>query len=125
MSNIHAEKALALLASAEKKRDELNVRISNWEEKRHPIGSRFDLNLRQEEIKSTIAAAQVHATLASIPRPVQIGDPKTPLGAEEPLDEDQGTPFDQFLGNPLDLLEGVVNVARAFSPRTAKDSPQA
>lgn len=124
MANIDADKARELLASAWSDQKSLRAEVEAAPE----LTERQILNLLAKLSMSSakIAAAHVYAQLASsgpvVIENVSVTNPVTP---EEPLDEDNGTAFDQFMGNPLDLLEGVVGIARAFAPRPVKDSPQA
>ncbi|WNN95170.1 hypothetical protein SEA_MAGRITTE_219 [Microbacterium phage Magritte] len=85
------------------------------------------LFLEQDAIRNKILAAQAYAMMASPETAPSAEREQTevPKDPDEPAPEDE-SPFGFFFGNPLDLLESVVTIGRAFSgPRPVKDTPQA
>ncbi len=124
MSNEHADKARTLIAIAEKNRQVLlaDVSAASKASGSPSTQQRFEFALRQDDLRMLASVAQVHATLATV-RENEVFDAPPP--AEEPLPEHESA-FDAFMGNPLDLLDAVVTVGRAFTgQRPIKDSPQA
>lgn len=86
------------------------------------------LFLEQDVIRNKILAAQAYALLASPETaPSAEREPEAPKDPEEPTPEEHSSLLDGlFGGNPLDLLDGVVKIGRAFTgPRPVKDTPQA
>lgn len=135
MSNFHADKARGLLNLAEIERTALNqLRDDARSGEGRPLSYEEQV-LILLDASSLVAAAQVHATLATVhenevfeaPQPEQAEAPKDP-GTDEPGEsaQDPTEAFLQSVDETLDLLRSLGPVVRLFvAPRPVKDTPQA
>jgi hypothetical protein len=118
------------------------LELRDTAEELHSAGEISDkglLLLKQDDIKIQLVAAQTYAMLAAS-APVEVNnfhasdpisdsapDPEPPVPEEDREGEETRDSFAEFLGgDPLDMLERVIEVGRIFTkPRPVKDSPQA
>lgn len=127
MSNGHADKARAFLDRAEAEHKVLERRR---EEARSGEGRPMKYEeevLHLLETSTFISAAQVHATLATVPES-EVFDAPPP--SDEPLPEDEPEPdptAEVFaaLDDTISFMRSVSPLFQYFAGRTAKDTPQA